>query len=498
MINSKRFLISMLGLLFIALGMFWSTGFAILLSLTVPASAYGDNRPPVAFDQRVVFATDQYVFITLTGDDPDGDRLSLFSVETPPEHLFPSGGTAGAVSCAYQGECLWIPPSGFTGTDSLTFTVQSCHDDSGICTTSAPATISIDIVESIPGPVAFSQDITVIQGTAVRINLTGNDPEGDPLTYAVTSGPTNGQLVLVYGPSGNGEFTATYTPDPGLIGQDEFLFAASDATTTSAPAAITVNLVSASAIVSSLLPTSRSVQVGMAATAFATIINTDTDKEAMGCSIAPPTEVPAGFSYQTTNSATNERVGTPDTPANIPAGGLQTFVFTLTPSVAIAPTDLRLSYDCTNTSAAAVVPGLNTLLLSSSSFPVPDILAVAATLAGDGIANIPGAYGANAFAVATVNLGSQDTITASADTGTAPLPVSLRLCQSDPATAECLSPEAGSVTTLMDTGATATFSIFVQGEGTMPFLPASNRIFVRFRDSDGVTRGSTSVAVRTQ
>jgi hypothetical protein len=45
---------------------------------------------------------------------------------------------------------------------------------------------------------------------------------------------------------------------------------------------------------------------------------------------------------------------------------------------------------------------------------------------------------------------------------------------------------------------TPTFGIFVQGNGDVPFNPASNRIFVRFKDADGVTRGSTSVAVRTQ
>jgi hypothetical protein len=140
---------------------------------------------------------------------------------------------------------------------------------------------------------------------------------------------------------------------------------------------------------------------------------------------------------------------------------------------------------------------VNTLLLSSSSTPVPDIVALATTPTGDGIVDLPGSLGANAFAVASVNVGSQDTITASADTGTASLAVTLSICESNPATGECLSAPAASVTTLINAGATPTFSIFVTGTGTVPFDPASNRIFVRFRDAGGVTRGSTSVAVQT-
>jgi hypothetical protein len=43
-----------------------------------------------------------------------------------------------------------------------------------------------------------------------------------------------------------------------------------------------------------------------------------------------------------------------------------------------------------------------------------------------------------------------------------------------------------------------TFAIFVKGNGTIAFDPANNRIVVRFKDGGGVTRGATSVAVRTQ
>ena len=250
-------------------------------------------------------------------------------------------------------------------------------------------------------------------------------------------------------------------------------------------------------LVAAVLPSSRSVQVGTTATAFATIINAGS-VTATACRISLLTSLPATFSYQTTNPATNQVIGAPNTPVNITAGAAQSYVFALTPSAPIAPTDVQLSFDCTNTDPAPINTGLNTLLLSASTTPVPDIVALAVTPTNDGIVNILATNGTGALAVATVNVGATGTITASADTGSATLPVNISLCQTNPATGQCISGIGSTMTTTINANATPTFGIFVQGSGNVPFDPAANRIFVRFKDGGDVTRGSTSVAARTQ
>lgn len=60
--------------------------------------------------------------------------------------------------------------------------------------------------------------------------------------------------------------------------------------------------------------------------------------------------------------------------------------------------------------------GVNTLNLSASTTPLPDIVALAASN-DPGYVDIPGATGTGNFAAATFNLGVAASITASANTG---------------------------------------------------------------------------------
>jgi len=160
---------------------------------------------------------------------------------------------------------------------------------------------------------------------------------------------------------------------------------------------------------------------------------------------------------------------------------------------------VAFKFKCANAAAATVVPGLNTLLLSASTTPTPDIVALEATAGNTGIVSIPGTSETGVFGVATVNVGASEQITVSADTGAANLPVIISVCQTNPMTGICLGSAGDSVTTPINAGQTPTFAVFVHGTGTLiPFDPVHNRVIVRFKDAGGVTRGATSVAVRTQ
>jgi len=254
----------------------------------------------------------------------------------------------------------------------------------------------------------------------------------------------------------------------------------------------------ASPLVSAILPASRSVEVGGAsATAFATIINTGATT-LNGCSVQSPEGVTANFNYQTTSAATNGLIGTANTPVSLAPNAAQSFVFAFAPTAAFAPIDLPLVFNCTGQFPVAPQSGLNTLLISASTTPVPDIVALGATVSNDGVLHITGTSGSAAFAVATVDVGAGDTITATANTGSATLPLALALCQTNPSTGACMASPSASVTATIAANATPTFGIFGTASGAIAFDPANSRIFVQFTDSSGTVRGETSVAVETQ
>ena len=99
----------------------------------------------------------------------------------------------------------------------------------------SPATFSL---ANLAPPTANAQSVGVAFNTVKPITLTGSDPAGQPLTYAVAANPAHGTLSGFNATTG----AVTYTPTAGYHGSDSFTFTVSDGTYTSAAAAVTLTV----------------------------------------------------------------------------------------------------------------------------------------------------------------------------------------------------------------------------------------------------------------
>ncbi|MEN0653524.1 MULTISPECIES: reprolysin-like metallopeptidase [Hyphobacterium] len=258
----------------------------------------------------------------------------------------------------------------------------------------------------------------------------------------------------------------------------------------------------APAVVTAVLPSSRAVGTGVAATAFVTIVNpASTGSTATACGLRVHAGNSGGsFSYQTTDPATNAITGTPDTPVDIPAGASQSYVIAISRTSLTNQAEIRIDAQCANRITQTVIPGLNTLLFTALPSVGPDIISVAATSGSPGRLSIsaPGATGA--FAVAVTNAGAPGDILFTARAATGAQGVGqIHICRTDPATAQCLTPRLSELPLTLGANETATFSVFVTATGSIANQPAANRIlFQAAGASTGRIVGSTSVAVRTE
>lgn len=179
------------------------------------------NQPPVA--QNDENTTNQGVpvsgSVTTNDGDPDGDPLT---VNTTPV----VGPTSGSVSILPNGDYTYTPNPGFSGTDAFIYTV--C--DNGSPALCDDATVTITVIPPFdPGndpPFAGDDAALTPQEVPVSGNLLLNDfdPNGDNITINTTPvvGASNGSLTI--NPNG----TYDYTPNPGFVGVDLFVYTICD------------------------------------------------------------------------------------------------------------------------------------------------------------------------------------------------------------------------------------------------------------------------------
>jgi len=410
------------------------------------------------------------VFVTATGgipSDPAANRIFVRFKDS-------SGATRGATSIAVAVQGFPAPPSDVISLRAFLDAAQE------VPPTSSPGA----------GTVGFTYDQSARE---LRFNIFLSSLAGTQ-TAAQIRGPaapgTNGPVVFTL-PLGNSSGTLTLTPaeEADLLAGLWYV----NVLTTAFPDGEIRGQILRFRLISAVLPGSRSVTVGTPATAFATILNLGPE-DATGCRIALATSIPAALTYQTTDPATNTVTGAPNTPVDIGSFTSQTFVVAITPSASIAPTEVAFRFECDAGQPATTVTGVNTLLLSASVTPTADVVAIALLPAGASTLFVDPTSHQGAFALAAVNVGASATIALTADTGVLTLPVTITLCQTTPA-GVCQNPPASSVTLGMPTGSGAGFAVFVTATGPIKANAGVNRIFLRFKDAGGATRGSTSVAV---
>ncbi|MES2629649.1 MAG: Ig-like domain-containing protein, partial [Bacteroidota bacterium] len=177
------------------------------------------NQPPVANPDTYTISENQQLSRTAVGgllandNDPDG----------PVQASLVSGPANGTLTLNPDGSFLYIPNTGFNGTDN--FIYRAC-DASGACDT-ALVTINITPVNDVP--VARNDFFTIVEDgmftynpQVALVNPNDTDADGDPLTLTFIGGPANGINF------NNGNGTYTYRPNPNFNGTDSIPYRVCD------------------------------------------------------------------------------------------------------------------------------------------------------------------------------------------------------------------------------------------------------------------------------
>ncbi|MEM1263492.1 MAG: Ig-like domain-containing protein [Pseudomonadota bacterium] len=231
-------------------------------AVTVSITITDVSMPPVATAQSVTVNEDASLAITLAGTDPDGDALT-FALDTQPIN----GSVSGAAP-----NITYTPAPDFFGDDSFSFTASD-----GTFTSDA-ATVTVTVAPVADAPTASAQAVSVVEDGSVMVTLMGADPDGDTLSFAVTTSPANGVLTGL-------PPNVTYVPNADFSGVDSFAFTASDGTLTSNPATVSITVSPAN---DAPIATAQAVTVAEDDSLAIVLAGTDVDGDALSFSIASP------------------------------------------------------------------------------------------------------------------------------------------------------------------------------------------------------------------
>ncbi len=168
------------------------------------------NRAPVCTNRDLTTDEDTPLGATVACTDQDNDTMTYRVITGP------ANGTISAIGAGK--DFTYSPAADFSGEDSFTVKANDGTVDSGL------ATIKVTVAPVNDAPTCNNGSGTTAYGVLLAGDLECTDPEGDALTFSVTTPPAHGSMSPI---GADGSFS--FTPASGYSGADSFAFEATDA-----------------------------------------------------------------------------------------------------------------------------------------------------------------------------------------------------------------------------------------------------------------------------
>ena len=281
----------------------------------------------------------------------------------------------GTLTLDASGALSYTPNTGFTGTDTFTYTVESNG-------TYETATVTLHIQEPPNAvPVAVGETATVAEDTALVVDVLLNDSDADGDALSVTAATASNGSVSI-----NPDGTLTYVPNPNYNGPDTITYTISDGQggTASASVAVTVNPVNDDPIA-----VADSVTTDEDASITVDVLANDSDVEGDSLTVISATADNGALSINPDGSVTytpNQDFYGTDTVVYIISdgnGGTSTTTMTVTVNAVNDAPDAQ-----NDTAVTAEDTTVNIDILANDSDAEGDVLGVSAASAGNGVATI--------------------------------------------------------------------------------------------------------------
>jgi len=227
----------------------------LFASVTINVTINAVNDAPAPTAPTITTNEDTAGTSQVTHNDPDVGDTHAYTVTTAPAN--------GGVVVDAAGRATYTPNLNFNGVDSFIVTVTDAAGATGAVTIN----VTINPVNDAPVPTAPA--IVTNEDTAGTSQVAHNDPDvGDTHTYAVTTAPANGGVVV------NAAGLATYTPNLNFNGADSFVVTVTDAA--GATGAVTIN-VTVNAVNDAPVPTAPAITANTGAAASSQVAHHDPD-----------------------------------------------------------------------------------------------------------------------------------------------------------------------------------------------------------------------------